>query len=172
LLSITPSTLGFYIVSELFFAQYYSFNFRILHCIWVVLCSVLLLQLHDSTLYLGCSLLSITPSTLGFYIVSELFFAQYYSFNFVILHCIWVVLCSVLLFHLMNSTLHPIGFPQPWHSALWPSCLTFFYYFNFNIVHYIQVVYVHLSLLILQLYNLSRMRHRNVNVIYYNLLND
>jgi hypothetical protein len=100
LLNITPSTLWFYIVFELFFTQYYSFNFSILHCIWVVLCSVLLLQLCDSTLYLSCSLLSITPSTLGFYIVSELFFAQYYSFNFRILHCIWVVLCSVLLLQL------------------------------------------------------------------------
>ena len=155
LLSITPSTLGFYIVFELFIAQYYSFNFRILHCIWVVLYSVLLLHLYDSTLYLSCSLLSITPSPLGFYIVSELFFAQYYSFNFRILHCIWVVLYSVLLLQLCDSTLYlSCSF-----LSITPSTLGFyivselyftqFYSFNFRILHCIWVVLF--SVLLLQL---------------------
>jgi hypothetical protein len=155
LLSITPSTLGFYIVSEFYFAQYYSFNFRILHCIWVVLCSVLLLQLCDSILYLSFSLLSITPSTLGFYIVSGLFFAQYYSFNFRILHCIWVVLCSVLLLQLYDSTLY-LSFSL---LSITPSTLGFYivsglffaqyYSFNFRILHCIWVVLC--SVLLLQL---------------------
>jgi hypothetical protein len=155
LLSITPSTLGFYIVFELFIAQYYSFNFRILHCIWVVLYSVLLLQLYDSTLYLSCSLLSITPSPLGFYIVSELFFAQYYSFNFRILHCIWVVLYSVLLLQLCDSTLYL----SCSLLSITPSTLGFYivfefffaqyYSFNFRILHCIWVVLC--SVLLLQL---------------------
>jgi hypothetical protein len=173
LLSITPSTLWSYIVSELFFVQYYSFNFRILHCIWVVLCSVLLLQLLDSTLYLSCSFLSITPSTLGFYIVSELFFAQYYtfnfvilyciwvffaqyfSFNFVILHCIWVVLCSVLLLQLCDSTLYlscSLLSITPSTLGLYiVSELLFaqYYSFNFVILHCIWVVLC--SVLLLQL---------------------
>jgi hypothetical protein len=155
LLSITPSTLGFYIVSELFFAQYYSFNFRILHCIWVVLCSVLLLPLCDSTLYLSCTLLSITPSTIGSYIVSELFFAQYYSFNFRILHWNWVVLCSVLLLPLCDSTLYL----SCSLLSITPSTLGFYivselffaqyYSFNFRILHCIWVVLC--SVLLLQL---------------------
>ena len=107
LLYITPSTLGCNLhLLRVFLALYYSLNFWILQCMWVilcsvlplnyviihcirvVLCSVLLLQLWDSTLHLGCSLLSITPSTLGFYIVSGLFFAEYYFFYYVILQCI------------------------------------------------------------------------------------
>ena len=154
LLSITPSTLGFYIVSELFFAQYYSFNFRILHCIWVVLCSVLLLQLCnpilylsvlcsvllfqlcDPILYLSYSLLSITPSTLGSYID---------------LSCsLLCITTSTLWFYIVSE----LFFAQYYYSTLgfyivFELFFAQYYNFNFRILHCIWVVLF--SVLLLQL---------------------